>query len=143
MNVIPPPVSPSASSSNSGYTPTANESVKASPFPIAIAVILMVGSSILWIFTRGEVVPVYIPLLGYLLTPFLVVVMMGWDTIDQRKKMAKDPWFIPKPKFTMILRGLTVLSFMVAFPHIWRLAQTFAEYLPEPVVDLLLRMSGS
>jgi hypothetical protein len=108
----------------------ASSNKKASFLPLILALAAIIGSLAIWIAFRGQVVAFYIPLLGYLLSPFAVVVMMGWDTISQRKYTAQDPWFIPKPKLTLLIRSLAALSFVVAYPHIYWLANLLAEFLP-------------
>jgi hypothetical protein len=138
MSIPPPP------NSGSGKTPLTTIGVssipqvqsadgsnkKASLLPLIFAAAAIISSLTVWLLFRGQVVPIYIPLLGYLLTPFSVVVMMGWDTISQRKNTAQDPWFIPKPKLTLAIRVLAGLSFVAAYPHIYWLANILAEYLP-------------
>lgn len=121
----PPPEIPSVLS-----TQQAGSNRKASLLPIILALAAMIGSLAIWIAFRGQVVAFYIPLVGYLLSPFAVVVMMGWDTVSQRKYTAQDPWFIPKPKLTLAIRLLAALSFVVAYPHIYWLANLLAEFLP-------------
>lgn len=108
----------------------ASSNKKASLVPLILALAAIIGSLAIWIAFRGQVVAFYIPLLGYLLSPFAVVVMMGWDTISQRKYTAQDPWFVPKPKLTLLIRSLAALSFVVAYPHIYWLANLLAEFLP-------------
>jgi hypothetical protein len=110
--------------------PAVGSNKKASLLPLIFAVAAMICSLAIWLLFRGQVVAIYIPLFGYLLSPFSVVVMMGWETISQRKNTAQDPWFIPKPKLTLAIRVLALLSFVVAYPHIYSLANILAEYVP-------------
>jgi hypothetical protein len=56
---------------------------------------------------------------------------MGWDSIDQRKKTKSNPWFIAKSKYSLILRILTGLSFLVALPHINAIARILSTLLAE------------
>lgn len=133
---------PSSSPSPSNYNPEVSDSKKASLLPLILGSLSILVSIAIWTLYQGKAVSFYFYLTGYLLTPFAVVVMMGWDTIAQRKAMSSDPWFIPRPKFSRILRVLTGLSFIVALPHIWRLAQIIADFVPAPIVDFLLRVGG-
>lgn len=143
MTYSPPPPSShhrspelSQPSSNTGTVS------KASWLPLFLALISIICSIGIWAMYQGRAVSPFVYLAGYLLTPFSVVIMMGWDTFAQRKNISRNPWFIPKPKFSRILRGLTIFSFIVAIPHIWRLAQIVADYVPKPIADLLLQMSN-
>lgn len=128
-NGITPPSKPFGTSTPT-IQPSVNSNKKASPIPLLTAVAAIIGSIAIWLLFRGQLVPIYIPLLGYLLTPFSVVVLMGLDTILQRKNTAQDPWFVPKPKMTLAIRVLAIFSFVAAYPHIYWLANILAEYLP-------------
>lgn len=68
-------------------------------------------------------------LIGYLLTPLVVALCMGWDAIDQRTKTKDDPWFEKSTTYSLILRILTGVSFIFAFPHIIAMAKDIAEKL--------------
>lgn len=129
-NGITPPGKPVGGTTIPSIKPSANLNKKASPIPLLVAVAAIVGSLAIWLWFRGQVVPIYVPLVGYLLTPFSVVVLMGLDTILQRKNTAQDPWFVPKPKMTLAIRVLAILSFVAAYPHIYWLSNILAEYLP-------------
>lgn len=133
---LPPSTGGFQSSSPVSNVPT-DSSGKASIVPLVVALLSIAFSLAIWVYYRGQAVSVWLYTLGYFLTPFTVVIMMGWDTIAQRKQMTRDPWFLPRPKYSRILRVLTPASFLVAFPHIWRLAQVLADHLPEPIVNLL------
>lgn len=137
----PPPATGSFQTSASGSNALTKSSGKASIFPLIFALLCMIFSIVIWIIYRGQAVSIWLYILGYALTPFSVVIMMGWDTITQRKQMSRDPWFVPRPKYSRMLRLLTAVSFLVAFPHIWQLAQILADYLPEPIVNFLGNLS--
>lgn len=143
MSILPPSsTSPSNYNSSSNYNSGVSDSKKASLLPLIFGSLSILVSIAIWALYQGKAVSFYFYLTGYLLTPFAVVVMMGWDTIAQRKAISSDPWFIPRPRFSRILRVLTALSFIVALPHIWRLAQIIADFVPVPIVDFLLRVGG-
>jgi hypothetical protein len=55
--------------------------------------------------------------------------MMGLDSIYQRKKTGSDAWFEKNLKYSLILRVLTGLSFLIALPHITSMAKDIAEIL--------------
>lgn len=104
---------------------------KASLLPLIITISLILISLILTLTKYGKSAELFYYVLGYLATPLAVGMCMGWDSIDQRKKTKNDPWFIPKAKYSLILRILTAASFIVAFPHIHSIAKILSEYLAE------------
>jgi predicted neutral ceramidase superfamily lipid hydrolase len=107
----------------------AKNSSKASFLPLLIAAVALVLSIALSMMTRSSA-HAFIPhLIGYVLTPIVVALCMGWDAIDQRKKTKEDPWFEKSSKFSLILRVLTGLSFVAAYPHIVGIATDIAEKL--------------
>lgn len=67
---------------------------------------------------------------AYFLTPILVVLCLGIDTILQRKGL-HDPWFSPKPTYSFLLRVIVFISFVVALPHIYKIAQFVGEWAAE------------
>jgi hypothetical protein len=107
------------------------ESKKASLLPLIFAITLIILSIFitLKIGVSGQNLTIY--LLGYLFTPLAVGLCMGWDSIDQRKKTKSNPWFIAKSKYSLILRILTGLSFLVALPHINAIARILSTLLAE------------
>jgi hypothetical protein len=54
---------------------------------------------------------------GYALTPLVITMILGWDSIAQRSGR-KDPWFESKPVYSKILRFLVLAGFIVAVFHI-------------------------
>ena len=99
------------------------KSSKASVLPLLIA-ILAIGISIgIYFFTKS------VQLTAYLLTPLVVALCLAWDSIGERKGRGLDPWFTTNAKYPLILRILTGLSFLVAFPHIVAMATDIAEKL--------------
>lgn len=140
MSSSPPPSSPSVFSNNSNHYQ--GESQKASVIPLIIAGVAIFVSLILILVYQDKSAGIGIYILGYFLTPFIVVIMMGWDTINQRKQISSDPWFIPRPIYSRILRILTAVSFLVALPHIWNLSKILADYLPAPLVELLMKFGN-
>jgi len=107
------------------------EPKKASLFPLILAFTLIILSILITVVVgaSGQNVSVY--LLGYLVTPVAVGLCMGWDSIDQRNKTKSDPWFIAKSKYSLVLRILTGVSFLVALPHINAIARILSTLLAE------------
>jgi hypothetical protein len=54
---------------------------------------------------------------GYLLTPILCALVLGWDAVAQRNGR-KDPWFEPKPGYSQIIRIFLAAGFLIAVFHI-------------------------
>lgn len=107
----------------------AKNSSKASFIPLLVAVIAIVISVAIAFLTRNQANSFLLHLIGYVLTPLVVALSMGWDSIDQRKKTGADAWFEKNTKFSLILRILTGLSFLIALPHISSMAKDIAEKL--------------
>ena len=107
----------------------AKNSSKASFIPLLVASIAIVISIVITFLTRNQAHAFLMHLIGYALTPLVVALSMGWDAIDQRKKTGADAWFEKNTKFSLILRTLTGLSFVIALPHINSMAKDIAEKL--------------
>jgi hypothetical protein len=107
----------------------ASKSSKASFLPLLLGVLSIVVSIGLYVATRSTAHALAIHAIGYLLTPIAVSLCLGWDTIDQRTKTKNDPWFEKNSTYSLILRIITGLSFVVAFPHIISMAKDIAEKL--------------
>jgi len=105
----------------------AKNSSKASFIPLLVAAIAIVLSVAITFLTRNQAHAFLMHLIGYVLTPLVVALSMGWDAIDQRKKTGADAWFEKNMKFSLILRILTGLSFLIALPHISSMAKDIAE----------------
>lgn len=133
MTAFPPKSGNIFGSSNPAprITQPIGEPKKASLLPLILAVTLIILSIFITLMagTSGQNLSIY--LLGYLATPLAVGLCMGWDSIDQRKKTKSDPWFIAKPKYSLILRILTGISFLVALPHINAIARILSTLLAE------------
>lgn len=105
------------------------KSSKASVLPLLVA-ILAIGISIgIYFFTKSMAHAFIFHLTAYLLTPLVVALCLAWDSIGQRKGRGNDPWFTTNASYPLILRILTGLSFLVAFPHIVAMATDIAEKL--------------
>jgi hypothetical protein len=107
----------------------AKNSSKASFIPLLVATIAIVISVVITVLTRNQADAFLMHLIGYVLTPLVVALSMGWDAIDQRKKTGADAWFEKNTKFSLMLRILTGLSLLIALPHISSMAKDIAEVL--------------
>jgi len=105
----------------------AKKSSQASFVPLLVAAIAIVLSFGIYIFTRATAHAFVLHLVAYILTPLVVALCLGWDSIAQRVGRGNDPWFSTNATYPLILRILTGLSFLVAFPHIVAMATDLAE----------------
>jgi hypothetical protein len=112
-----------------GITKVPKKSSTASILPLILAALAIVSSVGIYILTRTTAHAFVLHLIGYLLTPLAVALCLGWDSISQRVKRGNDPWFSANPTFSVILRILTVASFVISFPHIVAMASDIAEKL--------------
>lgn len=133
MTAFPPKSGNIFGSSNPAprITQPVGETKKASLLPLFLAVALIILSIAVTLIAGSTEQNISIYLLGYLATPLAVGLCMGWDSIDQRKKTKSNPWFIAKSKYSLILRILTGLSFLVALPHINAIARILSTLLAE------------
>lgn len=133
MNSLPPKPGSSVRGNNSGLRviQSAGDSKRASLLPLLLAIVLIALSMAVTIIAGSSGQNLSIYLLGYAATPLAVGLCMGWDSIDQRKKIKSDPWFIPKLKYSLVLRVLTGLSFLIALPHINAIARILSTSLAE------------
>lgn len=88
----------------------------ASIVPLLLVVVVIVASSIIQVF-KYELANNLWFVLGYILTPVLSILALGWDTKSQLAGQ-HNPWFVAKPLFTKIIRGMVVLSLIVSAMHI-------------------------
>ena len=105
----------------------AKQSSKASFLPLLIAALAILVSVAIYFFTRTMANAFLLHLFAYLLTPLAVALCLGWDSIAQRIGKGNDPWFSTNSSYSLILRILTGVSFVVAFPHIVEMATKIAE----------------
>ena len=108
----------------------AKNSSKASFLPLLIAVIAIGISVAIHLYTKEMAHAFIFHFVAYLLTPLLVALCLAWDSISQRIGRGNDPWFTTNAKYPLILRILTGLSFIAAFPHIVSMATDIAEKVP-------------
>jgi len=117
--------------SDYGSTGSSTIAVEASFFFRALEVValaavllsaLLIPSGVRSLF--GAVGPVTFAVIGYLLTPFGVVASLVWARVAGIKQQA-DPWFdvIGLRRQLRRLQAATLLSFVIAYPHITTIAQ--------------------
>jgi hypothetical protein len=105
----------------------AKQSSKASVLPLVVAALAVAVSVAIYFLTRTMADAFILHLVAYLLTPLAVALCLGWDSISQRIGKGNDPWFTTNSSFSLVLRILTGVSFIVAFPHIVEMATDIAE----------------
>ena len=105
----------------------ATKTSKASFLPLLVAAIAISISIAIFFLTRTMANAFLLHLFAYLLTPFVVALCLAWDAIAQRIGKGNDPWFTTNSAYSLILRILTGVSFVVAFPHIREMAIKIAE----------------
>jgi hypothetical protein len=59
------------------------------------------------------------------------MVLMGMDTVYQRKKTSEEAWFVPNPNYSRILRILAGVSLLLSYPHINVIAKNISAQLAE------------
>ncbi|CAB4598649.1 unannotated protein [freshwater metagenome] len=144
MSTLPPPIPgtpksggvmkpPPVPSGFGGTTATtkihAEDYVRASILPLVIALVATVASLILTLFFRN--VSTWVHLLGYLLTPFLVIICAGLDSVQQRRKATTDLYFLENRKYSFFLRALSALALLISIPHINGIATTIAAWVAD------------
>jgi hypothetical protein len=107
----------------------ATKTSKASFIPLLVAALAISISIAIYFLTRTMAHAFALHLIAYLLTPLVVALCLGWDSIAQRIGKGNDPWFSTNSSYSLILRVLTGASFIFALPHIVAMATDIAEIL--------------
>jgi hypothetical protein len=102
---------------------------RASPLPIVVAAVAIVSSIILWIINRHS--SMLLSGIGYVLSPFVVIMALGLDNFLQRTRTSKGDWFVPNHNFGRILRILTGIALVLSYPHISGLADHISAWLAQ------------
>ncbi len=125
--------------------PVASSYSSASPAPLVMGALSVLLSAVLAVVVvvEGEpadvlglslrVVPVgewMLSFAGYLLTPMVVTLALGWDRIAQRHGL-RDHNFVLKPQYGNWLRVLLIVGFVLALWHIFNLAVVVAGALTQ------------
>jgi hypothetical protein len=88
----------------------------ASILPLLLVVIAIVARSAIQVF-KYELANNLWFVLGYILTPVVSILALGWDTKSQLAGQ-HNPWFVAKPLYSNFIRVLVALSLIVSALHI-------------------------
>lgn len=110
-----PPLQPNMSLGSVDESPQ-----KASILPLVICLIFLIVSFVIYLL-RFELGGGFWFFVGYALTPLLTSLTLGWDSVLQRNGR-KNPWFVPSPMYSRIIRFAVALSFVLAVFHILEIA---------------------
>lgn len=69
----------------------------------------------------------WLSLIGYLLTPIVVIACYGWDAIGQRNALRANRNFVPKQGFTRALLWAAGASVLVGAWHVLNLSVPLSE----------------
>jgi purine-cytosine permease-like protein len=125
----PPPVPGGFGGSHTTTKIHAEDYVRASILPLIIALVAAVASLVLTLFFGG--ISTWVHLVGYLLTPFLVIICAGLDSVQQRRKATTDLYFLENRKYSLFLRVLSALALLISIPHINAIATTVAAWVAD------------
>ena len=106
----------------------AGDLVHATPIFLITAIVIAITSLVIAVLPFDNI---FVAILGYLLTPFSVMVLMGLDTVVQRKKTSAEAWFVPNPNYSKLLRILAGVSLLLSYPHISVIAAHISAKLAE------------
>lgn len=124
----PPPIVPGSSFEQTGTHK------KASVLPLTMAILTLLVSIGIQAFQYQLANNIWY-YVGYLLTPLLITMLLGWDSIAQRSGR-KDPWFETKPVYSKVLRFLVLAGFVVAVFHIVAIGIQIGEQFVQSGVTL-------
>ena len=136
-NVLPPPIPRNIKSAGNapriGGTPQPVKFSKEdyeypSRLPIVIAVIALFASLLAWKFQSKSI---FISILGYTLTPILILFCLGIDNYIQRIRTSKQLYFISDARFGKILRIVSIISLFFSLPHVSSLANSIAAWIAQ------------
>jgi purine-cytosine permease-like protein len=106
----------------------AEDYVRASILPLIVALVATFASLILSLLMLIRNVSTWFHVLGYLLTPFLVIFCAGLDSVQQRRKASTDSYFLANRRYTIFLRGLSIVALLISIPHINGIATSVAAW---------------
>jgi|688.fasta_scaffold659297_1 hypothetical protein len=124
-NMQPPPIGGQPGQSKA-KTIHPEDYVKASSLPLIVAIAASIASVFTIIF--GDL-STWVHVAGYFLTPFLVIICAGLDSVQQRRKATTDLYFIENRKFSLLLRVLSGISLLLSIPHINSIATTVSAWV--------------
>lgn len=104
----------------------------ASPLPliVAIASVVLGALDLLLLDESSGVGTAYTGLFGYLLSGFVPPLMLGWDATAQRRGV-KNPNFRPRRAFSVGLRIVVLVGFVIAIIHLLAVADVLALRMSE------------
>jgi FtsH-binding integral membrane protein len=92
------------------------EPKNASALPLFLVIFAVLASSLIQLFKYDLANNLWF-VLGYILTPVVTILALGWDTKSQLSGQ-HNPWFVAKPLYSNIIRVFVVLSLIVSALHI-------------------------
>lgn len=108
----------------------------ASILPLIIGLVSIIISLILLPRTLGNHSSV-LAILGVTFALVVVGLAYALDTVSQRKGIMESYWFVQKPIYTTLLRGLLVLGLIIALINIYVIADVLSEYFGEMLYGIL------
>jgi purine-cytosine permease-like protein len=99
---------------------------------LAVAVVLTASAPIAFLgvpFPLVRAEAFWMSLLGYLLTPIVVIACYGWDVVSQRNGLRANRNFDIRPRWTRLLLWLSGFSIVVGAWHILNLSVPLSEWL--------------
>ena len=97
---------------------------KASPVPLFVSIALCIVS-FFSLFVGGSNSLLY-AVIGYVSTPIAATICISWDNIWQRHRARESSWFVKNWSYVKALKLIASMSFLIAIPHVWHLANIIA-----------------
>jgi uncharacterized membrane protein len=102
---------------------------KASWIPLLMGVLGLLLAIVIWILNRHS--SLLMSFVGYILCPLLIIFSLGLDSYLQRRKTSQGQWFIPNYNYGQVLRVLSAVGIIFAYPHISGLADHISAWLAQ------------
>ncbi|MEI7540577.1 MAG: hypothetical protein WCJ89_03770 [Actinomycetes bacterium] len=102
---------------------------RASVIPVLTSGFAILISCLIWLTNKND--GPFLSLLGYLFSPFIVIICLGIDSYLQRLKISKFAWFLPNPNYSKILKAFAIISIAISYPHINNLASHISAWLAQ------------
>lgn len=102
---------------------------EASVLPVVVAVGAIALSLLVWVLNRHSSLP--LSTVGYLLSPFFVILCLGFDYFLQRRRTSNGDWFVPNPNYGRVLRLLAGVALAISYPHISVIADHLSAWLAQ------------
>ena len=124
----PPPIS-GVSGKTKAVVIHPEDYVSASVLPLLIAIVATAASIFTIIVGNFSI---WIHVVGYFLTPFLVIICAGLDSVQQRRKATTDLYFVENRKYSLLLRLLSGIALTLSIPHINSMAMAISAWVAKP-----------